>query len=566
MDEFRVFLSAVTSEFGQARNALAKDLAARDTKVRVQDSFRAEAAADTLLRLLHDYVRDCAAVVCVLGTRSGACPPPAAAAEFAGMRPRGITEASYTQWEFFFARHHKRRLSLYRARADYAPERDTPGDGELPDLQDAFLRHIDDAGLHWVPFSSRHELRAEVLKEDWPREKPAKPILLPYATLGDLFIGRGDALEQLRASLQRRGGAAITSAAVHGLGGIGKTRLAVEYAWAHQHDHAALLFVIAETADALHRNLAALTGVLGMQALNTADDETRLAAVLDWLGRNPHWLLILDNVDSPEAAEAVTALMGRLTHGHVLLTSRLSRFPPEFVPLALGLLAPDDAARFLLERTEGRRRATPDDAAEAAALAADLGWLALALEQAGAYIAAEPLPIALADYRARLRDSFAEVMDWSDPRVTHYPRAVAATWQTSVARLDDAARALLERLAFLAPDPVPAFLLDVAAPGVAAGEARRGLRGLRGLAAYSLVKAAEDGSAFTVHRLVQDVTRRGLEQAGTARQRLVEALGWVNAAFGGDPGDVRDWPRLDPLAPHAEAVAGFADAAGIADP
>jgi hypothetical protein len=150
---------------------------------------------------------------------------------------------------------------------------------------------------------------------------------------------------------------------------------------------------------------------------------------------------------------------------------------------------------------------TPADAVEAAALAADLGCLALALEQAGAFIAAEPLPMSLAGYRALLRDSFAEVMAWSDPNVTHYPRAVAATWQTSVVKLDDAARALLERLAFFAPDPVPAFLLDVEAQGVVPGEARRGLRGL---AAYSLMNAAGDGSSFTIHRLVQDVTRRGL--------------------------------------------------------
>jgi hypothetical protein len=75
VSEFRVFLSAVTSEFGQARDALAKDLGARDTLVRVQDSFRPEAGADTLLLLIHDYVRGCTAVVCVLGTRSGAFPP-----------------------------------------------------------------------------------------------------------------------------------------------------------------------------------------------------------------------------------------------------------------------------------------------------------------------------------------------------------------------------------------------------------------------------------------------------------------------------------------------------------
>jgi tetratricopeptide (TPR) repeat protein len=222
-----------------------------------------------------------------------------------------------------------------------------------------------------------------------------------------------------------------------------------------------------------------------------------------------------------------------------------------------------DAAVLLLRRTEGRRRATPADQSDAAALAKDLGYLALALEQAGAYIAAAPLPMSLAEYRTLLRDSFAEVMDWSDPLLTHYPRAVAATWQTSVACLDEAARVLLERLAFLAPDPVPAALLDVVAPAAAPDEARGGLRGL---ATYSLISAAADGASFTVHRLVQDVTRRGMEAAGTARDRLTEALGWVNKAFAGQADDVRSWPALDPLAPHAEAVAAHADAAGITDP
>src|SRR5215469_5808141 len=102
--DFRVFLSAVTSEFGTARGAVANDLQARDLELRVQRSFRQEPAADTLLRLLHDYIRECSAVVCVIGARSGACPPPTAAAEFANLLPPGITEASYTQWEFFFAR------------------------------------------------------------------------------------------------------------------------------------------------------------------------------------------------------------------------------------------------------------------------------------------------------------------------------------------------------------------------------------------------------------------------------------------------------------------------------
>src|SRR5215467_5444137 len=99
---FRVFLSGLTSEFGAARHAVANDLQARDMQVRVQRSFRQEAGSDTLLRLLHDYIAGCSAVVCVIGTRSGGCPPSAAAAAFAHLLPPGISEASYTQWEFFF--------------------------------------------------------------------------------------------------------------------------------------------------------------------------------------------------------------------------------------------------------------------------------------------------------------------------------------------------------------------------------------------------------------------------------------------------------------------------------
>ena len=227
--DFRVFLSAVTSEFGSARDAVANDLRARDLQLRVQRSFRQEPGADTLLRLLHDYIRDCSAAVCVIGTRSGACPSPTAAAEFAHLLPPGINEASYTQWEFFLARAYKRRLSLYIAAADYRPDRDAPSADDFPELQTAFVRHIKAEGLHYTPFSNRDQLRAEVLKEPWPEKPRTKPIVLPYASLGSLFKGREAFLRRLRESLTRTDGGttAIVSKALYGMGGIGKTRTAV---------------------------------------------------------------------------------------------------------------------------------------------------------------------------------------------------------------------------------------------------------------------------------------------------------------------------------------------------
>jgi pimeloyl-ACP methyl ester carboxylesterase len=118
---------------------------------------------------------------------------------------------------------------------------------------------------------------------EWPkgpreRQPERKPIALPYPSLGSLFKGRDQFLKELRASLSRgMGRTAIVGTALYGLGGIGKTRAAVEYAWAHQGNYSALLFVIAETPEALRRNLAALVGplVLNLPEQSAIEEEMR---------------------------------------------------------------------------------------------------------------------------------------------------------------------------------------------------------------------------------------------------------------------------------------------------
>ncbi len=116
---------------------------------------------------------------------------------------------------------------------------------------------------------------------------------------------------------------------------------------------------------------------------------------------------------------------------------------------------------------------------------------------------------------------------WNQRKVTGYHSAVGETWATSVAEVSRGARILLQRLAFLAPEPVPAsrWICRCRGPVVKAPR-----EALLELAAYSLVKREAESDQFTVHRLIQDATRRGLDAVETG-DRLTEALWWMNAAF-----------------------------------
>ena len=239
--------------------------------------------------------------------------------------------------------------------------------------------------------------------------------------------------------------------------------------------------------------------------------------------------------------------------------------PAALRKLELGVLDEDAATHFLLERTDSDRAKAQDDEAKARELAREFDGLALALEQAGAYIAAER--IGLARYLKLWSESRDRLPAWSDPAAPGAERTLATTWTTSIEKLSPESRRLLDRIAMLSAHPIPDLLLDVAVPGEAADYDAQSARG--GLFRYSLItRATGDGGAaigFVVHRLVQDFTYRAMSDE-RRREALREALGWVNAAVPFDADDVRTWPVLDPLVPHALAVARRADEAEIAGP
>ncbi|MFM8278378.1 MAG: tetratricopeptide repeat protein, partial [Cyanobium sp.] len=414
------------------------------------------------------------------------------------------------------------------------------------------------------PFTGEDHLAAEVLRSFVLDLLVAagltrRPQTLPFASIGPLFKGRGALMEQLEN--------ATRPLALVGSGGVGKTRLAIEHAWRQIGRCTAVLLVSAGSAEALNRNLAGLCkpSALDLPEQGLTEEAVQRQAVLHWLQAHPGWLLILDNVDSPEAAAEVETLLPQLSGGQLLLTTRLRNWSAAVQLQEVEVLTPEDATAFLLERTATRRRIAADDASEARAIAVDdLGGLALALEQAGAYISQRRL--SLSAYRRQWQDNRQVVLAWNEPRLMQYDRSLATTWLTSYQQVSEAARSLLRRLAWLSSEPIPESLLEVAVPGVldAAGDGWEAISQLDG---FSLLNRSGEAPSFSVHRLVQQVARLWQQQPEEAEPNELEhALGWLNAAFVGNPQDVRSWGVLDPLAPHAKAVAEFADQAGISEP
>src|SRR5262249_27203609 len=149
-----------------------------------------------------------------------------------------------------------------------------------------------------------------------------KPVKLPYSSLNTLFKGRSQFLLRLRASLTRAQArpSGITATAIYGLGGTGKTRVAVEYALAHGDHYTARWLVSADTPQTLRSGLARLAAAVGME--QSSNEELMLQSAFAWLKSHPDWLVIFDGVETPSALTEAMECMGCMSGGQVLITTR----------------------------------------------------------------------------------------------------------------------------------------------------------------------------------------------------------------------------------------------------
>ncbi|MGH9754736.1 MAG: FxSxx-COOH system tetratricopeptide repeat protein [Blastocatellia bacterium] len=409
------------------------------------------------------------------------------------------------------------------------------------------------------------------------------------------FTGRDGLIAEIDKALDAGKVAALTQPqAITGLGGVGKTQLAVEYAYRRAPDYDIVWWVKSEEPVTMATDFAALGSELTPPVEMATDLDHNVAAVKRRLERmtrrEARWLVIFDNATD---AASIGKLLPQNPNGHILITSRDRNWRGVAHPLAVTPLAREDSINFL---TESIGRAAPSDREAAKQLAEELGDLPLALEQAGAYIDATSKPIA--DYLRLFRGKQRKMIARGQPS-TGYEATIATTWEISFQSLRDkspAAADLLNLFAFFAPDAIrrewiiagtkhlPKTLATAAEPIRSIFSRIRGAKYLpKTLAAavkdelafddivaafrrYSLVEVSAEQNAFTVHRLVQTVMRARMTDEECAKWAEA-AVRMVNEAFPG--GDFHEqpetWPLCGELLLHALSVAEQAEAFKVAN-
>jgi transcriptional regulator with XRE-family HTH domain len=357
------------------------------------------------------------------------------------------------------------------------------------------------------------------------------------------FTGRDDLLAEVRQQLLAGDKAVVQ--ALHGMGGVGKTQLAAEYAHRFAGTYDLAWWINAEQGGLIGNQVAALGLALGCVQPGAGNEAVR-AAVLAELRHRGRWLLVFDNAEDP----AVVAPWLPGGGGHVLITSRQRGWNEVAAPVEVDVLARAESVAIL------QARVTVLSGADADRLAAALGDLPLAIAQAAGFMA--DTGMTADEFLGLLRTRAGQLLAQGAPG--SYPQSLAAATgliADRLARQDPAAAGLASVCAFLAPEPIPQSLFTAAVsvlPSELAVRAADPLAWRQTLAHMTRQSLARiDHRGLQMHRLTQAILRERLTPAqAAATRKYAEAL-----LAASDPGDMPNpatWPRWARLTPHVLAA------------
>lgn len=381
-----------------------------------------------------------------------------------------------------------------------------------------------------------------------PRYPGSVPRIWNVGPRNATFTGRNSVLESLRSQLTAKGAAVVVPVALHGLGGVGKTQVALEYAHRFKADYDLVWWINAEVPAFINESLADLAGRLGARVGESLPDAAREALESLRLGRAPYqrWLLVYDNARDPaDLREFIPS-----GPGHVLITSRNQSWSEVAEPLEVDVFTRDESIEHLSKRLP---TLSNEDAER---LASRLDNLPLAVEVAAAWLAETGTPID--DYLAELDASGTKLLSITQP--AGYSRTLEATWQISLDRLAERTKAgvrLLELCAFMAPsisvdlvygqqtlESLAAFDPTLRVPGILG-------RVIQEISRLALAKIDLQNSEIQIHRLMQDFLRNRLsESEQQERYHLVHRILAAARPVRGDTDDPRNWPQYALIWPH----------------
>ena len=399
----------------------------------------------------------------------------------------------------------------------------------------------------------------QIIDNLWPQGVGASSSLidnLPYER-NLLFTGREEILDQLSTALSNQKSATLTQA-ISGLGGIGKTQTALEYAYRHQHDYSPILWLNADSRTSMLTDINAIAQLLNLPERHQPDQTILLNAFKSWLQHHQGWLLILDNADD---LNLVKDFLPRKTRGHTLITTRSQITGNLAQRIEIEEMGLEEGALFLLRRTrilepeDSFAQASEHDQRQAKKIAELMDGLPLALDQAGAYI--DETQCGLDGYIELFQKRHKELLKRRGRNVLDHPDPVATTWSLSFEKVQQANPMSVEILslcAFLDPDSIMEEIFTEGASqlgpilSIIDEDPLAFNDAITELLNYSLIRRNPDHT-LTIHRLVQLMLRNGVDQ-DTQRLWAKRAVLVISGLF--PLTEYENWPLCLALLPQAK--------------